>query len=206
MLKLQRQVLPTLQQVVAPRHLAAQHIQSRTIFQMWNGWMRAVWNRVDSSRLEMVGKDRLAAEWLLKLGGAVEMNLPPSGSKWYRNYNGLPWLGETNRGGKPNKEAQLLKVEAKGIEITDSGLTHLQGLSFVNEVTLNDTEFITNAAVETLASLHACNKIDLRGTSLNDLEALLKLPALSELVVDPNAVSEALQEQFKARGVAVITR
>ena len=49
----------------------------------------------------------LAAEWLLKLGGAAELNIPPTGAKWYRNYNGLPWLAETNRGGKPSKVSNL---------------------------------------------------------------------------------------------------
>eukprot|EP00730_Choanoeca_flexa_P018350 TRINITY_DN8914_c0_g1_i2.p1 TRINITY_DN8914_c0_g1~~TRINITY_DN8914_c0_g1_i2.p1 ORF type:complete len:174 (+),score=14.37 TRINITY_DN8914_c0_g1_i2:192-713(+) len=94
-------MLPLTPSTIARSQPSIRLLQQRTIFQMWQGWMRTVWNRVDSNRQDLVGKDRLAAEWILKLGGAAELSLPPNSAKWYRNYNGLPWLGDTNRGVKP---------------------------------------------------------------------------------------------------------
>eukprot|EP00730_Choanoeca_flexa_P018351 TRINITY_DN8914_c0_g1_i4.p1 TRINITY_DN8914_c0_g1~~TRINITY_DN8914_c0_g1_i4.p1 ORF type:complete len:174 (+),score=19.67 TRINITY_DN8914_c0_g1_i4:192-713(+) len=144
-------MLPLTPSTIARSQPSIRLLQQRTIFQMWQGWMRTVWNRVDSNRQDLVGKDRLAAEWILKLGGAAELSLPPNSAKWYRNYNGLPWLGDTNRGVKPKNTCHVLKIDATSTEVTNTGLTHLDGLKHLTDLYLRDAKYIDNNALQVCA-------------------------------------------------------
>ncbi|NXO30301.1 ATP5S synthase, partial [Cisticola juncidis] len=51
------------------------------------GWLNAVFNKVDHERIQAVGPDRAASEWLLRCGALVRYQGSP---KWQRDYNGLP--------------------------------------------------------------------------------------------------------------------
>jgi ATP synthase, H+ transporting, mitochondrial F0 complex, subunit s len=52
------------------------------------GWVNMMFNRVDRSRLQKVGAERLCTEWLLKNGAAVRFTSNPS--LIHADYNSLP--------------------------------------------------------------------------------------------------------------------
>ena len=66
---------------------------------------------MDRSRVEEVGPDRVAAEWILRLGGSVKFK---GFEHWNSNYNQLP-------AGPVYIEA----INATGLAITSNGLEHL---------------------------------------------------------------------------------
>ena len=67
--------------------------------------------RVDRSRVEAIGPEKAAAEWILRLGGSVKFQ----GFKhWNSDYNHLP-----------SKALHLQAIDATGLAITSNGLEHL---------------------------------------------------------------------------------
>ncbi|CAH1262021.1 ATP5SL [Branchiostoma lanceolatum] len=82
---------------------------------LW-GWLNTVFNKVDEKRIEQVGPDRAAAEWLLRCGAHLRFKDRPS---WQRDYNTLPT-------GPPQK----FKIEE--IDATDSSVMHI-GFEHFNE-------------------------------------------------------------------------
>ena len=71
--------------------------------------------RVDHSRVEAVGPDRAAAEWVLRNGGKVKFISLPT---WTSDYHRIP--------SSPPSETLLLEaIDASNASITDVGLQHL---------------------------------------------------------------------------------
>ncbi|XP_035675568.1 ATP synthase subunit s, mitochondrial-like [Branchiostoma floridae] len=106
---------------------------------LW-GWLNTVFNKVDDKRIEQVGPDRAAAEWLLRCGAHVRFKDRPS---WQRDYNTLPT-------GPPQK----YKIEE--IDATDSGVMHIgfehfKHLQHVKSLKLNRCMYITD---ECIGKLH----------------------------------------------------
>ena len=66
---------------------------------------------MDRSRVEAIGPDRTAAEWILRLGGSVKFK---GFEYWNSDYNRLPT-------GPLNLEA----IDASGVAVTSNGLEHL---------------------------------------------------------------------------------
>ena len=67
---------------------------------------------MDRSRVEAIGSERAAAEWILRLGGSVKFE----GSKhWNFDYNRVPSAGCLC----------LEAIDATGLAVTSNGLEHL---------------------------------------------------------------------------------
>lgn len=70
-----------------------------------------MWFRVDRSRVEAIGPEKAAAEWILRLGGSVKFQ----GLKhWNSDYNHLP-----------SRVVHLQAIDATGLAVTSNGLEHL---------------------------------------------------------------------------------
>ncbi|EDQ85926.1 uncharacterized protein MONBRDRAFT_28654 [Monosiga brevicollis MX1] len=150
-------IVPTLPKTLAPQ---------RNIFQMWQGWMRAVWNRVDSKRLELVGRDR-----------------------WHRQYNALPWLADTNRGAKPRSTARLTGLDATGSEVNDAGLQHIENMESLELAVFRDCSYLSNSASQSLATLRGCRVLDLTNVAINEarlVQLCENLPSLERLYLAPH--------------------
>ena len=65
---------------------------------------------MDRSRVEAIGPERAAAEWILRLGGSVKFQ----GFDWNSDYNHLP-----------SGKLLLQSIDASGLAITSNGLEHL---------------------------------------------------------------------------------
>ena len=63
---------------------------------------------------------RVAAEWILRCGGAVKFR---NFEKWTQNYNAIP--------DGPKGKFFLEAISAKGISVTTGGLQHL-GITFIS--------------------------------------------------------------------------
>ncbi|XP_062503383.1 ATP synthase subunit s, mitochondrial-like isoform X3 [Corticium candelabrum] len=57
----------------------------------WNrcfySWMNFVFNKVDYGRLEEIGPDKIAAEWVVRCGGSIRFQ---GYERWEKDYNLLP--------------------------------------------------------------------------------------------------------------------
>ena len=67
---------------------------------------------MDRSRVEAVGPERAAAEWILRLGGAVKFK---ESKHWNFDYNRVPSAGNLC----------LEAIDATGLAVTSNGLEHL---------------------------------------------------------------------------------
>ena len=52
----------------------------------WEAWLDTVWNSVDRDRVAQAGGATVAAQWMLRLGGRVQL----ADRKWISDYNSLP--------------------------------------------------------------------------------------------------------------------
>lgn len=66
---------------------------------------------MDKSRVEAIGPERAAAEWILRLGGSVKFK---GFERWNSDYNHLP-----------SGKLLLENIDASGLAITSNGLEHL---------------------------------------------------------------------------------
>ncbi|KAK3751476.1 hypothetical protein QZH41_009189 [Actinostola sp. cb2023] len=96
-------------------------------------WLNFVFNRIDSSRLEEFGPDRVAAEWVLRNGGGVKFTHQNS---WIHNYNALE-MG-------PAEKFKLQKIDGKATCITTGGLQHLVGLNHLDYLSLHGCKYVTD--------------------------------------------------------------
>lgn len=67
--------------------------------------------RVDRNRIEAIGSERAAAEWILRLGGSVKFK---EFEHWNSDYNRIP-----------SGHLQLDSIDATGLAVTSNGLEHL---------------------------------------------------------------------------------
>ncbi|KFQ60458.1 hypothetical protein N334_03403, partial [Pelecanus crispus] len=120
------------------------------------GWLNAVFNKVDYERIQAVGPDRAASEWLVRCGALVRYQgyqewLLRCGAlvryqgyqKWQQDYNGLP-------------TGPLGKYKIEAINATDScimyrGFDYLDGLEHVTEITLQKCIYIQDQCLQRLS-------------------------------------------------------
>ncbi|XP_035744322.1 ATP synthase subunit s, mitochondrial isoform X2 [Egretta garzetta] len=107
------------------------------------GWLNAVFNKVDYERIEAVGPDRAALEWLGGGGGPGALVRYQGYQKWQQDYNGLP-------------TGPLGKYKIEAINATDScimyrGFDYLDGLEHVAEITLQKCIYIQDECLQRLS-------------------------------------------------------
>uniref|UniRef100_A0A8C9EV29 Distal membrane arm assembly complex 2 like n=1 Tax=Pavo cristatus TaxID=9049 RepID=A0A8C9EV29_PAVCR len=104
------------------------------------GWLNAVFNKVDYERIQAVGPDRAASEWLLRCGALVRYQ---GYEKWQQDYSGLP-------------TGPLGKYKIEAINATEScimyrGFDYLDGLEHVAEIKLQKCIYIQDECLQRLS-------------------------------------------------------
>ncbi|NXG76645.1 ATP5S synthase, partial [Baryphthengus martii] len=107
--------------------------------------------RVDYERIEAVGPDRAASEWLLRCGALVRYQ---GSQKWQQDYNGLP-------------TGALGKYKIEAINATDScimyrGFDYLDGLEHVTDIKLHKCIYIQDQCLQRLSQTKNLQKSLLR--------------------------------------------
>ncbi|KAK8735712.1 hypothetical protein OTU49_005280 [Cherax quadricarinatus] len=161
---------------------------------LW-GWLNAVFNKVDESRIKEVGPDRACAEWLLRCGAFVKWH---NSEKWTKDYNTLPAMSE-----------KLLKIEE--VDATDSaimhiGFPHFRGCKHIRRIVFHKASYLDDEGLSHLPLLRDSLK-DLQISSCgnvttNGLRQLVKLKNLENLLLydlpEINNKDALLQELQKA--------
>ncbi|NXM06192.1 ATP5S synthase, partial [Tyrannus savana] len=103
--------------------------------------------RVDYERIQAVGPDRAASEWLLRCGALVRFQGSP---KWQQDYNGLP-------------TGPLGKYKIEAINATDScimyrGFDYLDGLEHVRDIKLEKCMYIQDECLQRLSETNNLQK------------------------------------------------
>ncbi|XP_033917258.1 ATP synthase subunit s, mitochondrial [Melopsittacus undulatus] len=104
------------------------------------GWLNAVFNKVDYERIQAVGPDRAASEWLLRCGALVRYQ---GYQKWQQDYSGLP-------------TGPLGKYKIEAIDATEScimyrGFDYLDGLKHVTEIKLQKCIYIQDECLQRIS-------------------------------------------------------
>lgn len=94
---------------------------------------------MDRSRVEAIGPERAAAEWILRLGGSVKFQ----GFDWNSDYNHLP-----------SGKLLLQSIDASGLAITSNGLEHLNGLMFLKSLSLSKCKYLSDEGMIHLQHVH----------------------------------------------------
>ncbi|NWH58302.1 ATP5S synthase, partial [Geococcyx californianus] len=103
-------------------------------------WFSFCLGRVDHERIQAVGPDRAASEWLLRCGALVRYQ---GFEKWQQDYNGLP----TGPLGKYRIEA----INATESCIMYRGFDYLDGLEHVKEIQLRKCIYIQDECLQRLS-------------------------------------------------------
>lgn len=140
------------------------------------GYVNIAFNRVDADRLEIVGPDRMCAEWIIKNGGAVRYTSNPK--KLIRQYDTL-------------SEVSTLPLKLKEIDATDAcimkiGFEHFRGCDSIEKIILNRCKYLENDALselhyvkDTLKELQVTSCYNFRDDGLLALKSLDKLKKLT---------------------------
>jgi serine/threonine protein kinase len=133
--------------------------------------------------------DRAAAEWVLKIGGRVEVVTG----------KGAGAVEVSEAASLPAGTIRLTKVNlANNKQVTDAGLKLFAGLDGLQTLTLNGTP-VTDAGLEHLQGLKKLRGLELNATRVNGtgLGYLRNLPGLQWLYLNDTAVTEASLDNLK---------
>jgi H+-transporting ATP synthase F0 complex subunit s len=163
----------------------------------FTGWFNAAFNKYDQSRVDEVGPDRAAAEWLLRCGAAVRWQ---TGTSLIKDYNSLP-VGNY-------KNLKIQEIDGTDSAIMEEGFLYLKGLkelrkmSMVNNKYLNDESifFLVAYTKNRLTDLHLANNGTISAAGLLHLVKMqelrhLHLEGLQE-VRGPEEVLATLQREL----------
>ncbi|XP_077790611.1 ATP synthase subunit s, mitochondrial [Podarcis muralis] len=104
------------------------------------GWLNAVFNKVDYERIQAVGPDRAASEWLLRCGALVRYQ---GLDKWQQDYNALP--------SGPLGKYKIQSINATESCIMAKGFDYLDGLEHVEEIRLCKCMYIYDECLQRLS-------------------------------------------------------
>lgn len=110
------------------------------VAQPWESWLNTVWNKLDKEELKRTSAPRMAAQWTLRLGGAIQL----TDGVWIHDYNGIPSSAfQARTGGRAGagrffffadsqascseRELQIRALNAQGSKVTDGGLERADG-------------------------------------------------------------------------------
>ncbi|XP_015681056.1 ATP synthase subunit s, mitochondrial [Protobothrops mucrosquamatus] len=115
------------------------------------GWLNAVFNQVDQERIQAVGPDRAASEWLLRCGASVRYH---GYDKWQQDYNALP-LG-------PLEKYKIQAINATESCIMNRGFDYLDGLTHLEEIKFCKCIYIEDACLQRISETPSLQKSLLR--------------------------------------------
>ncbi|XP_063146630.1 ATP synthase subunit s, mitochondrial [Candoia aspera] len=151
------------------------------------GWLNAVFNQVDHERIQAVGPDRAASEWLLRCGALVRYH---GQDRWQQDYNALP-MG-------PFEKYKIQAINATESCIMNKGFDYLDGLKHLEEIKLCKCIYIEDECLQRISGtpslqnsllrlfLISCGNVTDKGIialhKLSNLEYLLlsDLPGIRE--------------------------
>ncbi|XP_072843024.2 ATP synthase subunit s, mitochondrial [Pogona vitticeps] len=115
------------------------------------GWLNSIFNKVDYERIQAVGPDRAASEWLLRCGALVRYH---GFDKWQQDYNGLP-------------SGPLGRYKIQAINATEScimyrGFDYLEGLEHVEEIRFCKCMYLQDECLQRLSEIPSLQKSLLR--------------------------------------------
>lgn len=141
---------------------------------LW-GYVAIAFNRVDTDRLQLVGPNRICAEWVLKNGGAVRFKNQQT--ILFSNYNSLPG----------DMKLSLIEIDGTNSTIMDIGFDHLKNCDLIENIKLIECKYLENGALEKLEHVKKSLKyLEISGCfNINDtgLMSLTGLTNLQKLVV-----------------------
>ncbi|XP_071962954.1 ATP synthase subunit s, mitochondrial-like isoform X2 [Antedon mediterranea] len=123
---------------------------------LW-GMLNSIFNKFDQNRVNEVGPDRAAAEWLLRCGAAVKFS---GYEKWNDDYNSLP-TGAKDR-------YRIEAVDATDSSIMHIGFDHFRGLEKMRSLKLHHATYITDESMDKLEILKDSLE-DIQVTSCGDV-------------------------------------
>uniref|UniRef100_A0A8C7DWP3 Distal membrane arm assembly component 2 like n=1 Tax=Naja naja TaxID=35670 RepID=A0A8C7DWP3_NAJNA len=115
------------------------------------GWLNAVFNQVDRERIQAVGPDRAASEWLLRCGASVRYH---GYDKWQQDYNALP-MG-------PLEKYKIQAINATESCIMNRGFEYFDGLKHLEEIRLCKCIYIEDACLQRISETPNLQKSLLR--------------------------------------------
>jgi H+-transporting ATP synthase F0 complex subunit s len=128
---------------------------------------------VDEDRIQEVGPDRAAAEWILKNGGGVKWS---GKDRIDDNYDSLVSVGKSQR---------ITEIDGTQSSISHYGFQHLKGLTRVEKITLSNNAFINDDALsqlsfvkETLKALEVSYCVNVTDSGVKSLAQLSNLQSL----------------------------
>jgi len=122
----------TVTRCLRPQVQANLGLRSRRSF--W-GWLNAVANKVDPDRIEEVGADRAAAEWLLRCGAGVRWK---DSTRFERDYNSL-------------SKGKIEEIDGTNSTIMSIGFPYLKGLKDLNKITIKTNPYLDDEALAQLS-------------------------------------------------------
>ncbi|XP_054827480.1 ATP synthase subunit s, mitochondrial [Eublepharis macularius] len=122
----------------------------QTYRHLW-GWLNAVFNKVDYERIQAVGPDRAASEWLLRCGAHVRYQ---GLDKWQQDYNGLPT--------GPLGKYKIQAIDATESCIMKQGFDHLDGLEHVEEIKFCKCMYLQDECLQRLSEIQNLQRSLLR--------------------------------------------
>lgn len=159
---------------------------------LW-GWLNAIFNKVDESRIRDVGPDRACAEWLLRCGALVRWL---ERDQWTKDYNSLPVTG--------SRALKIEEVDATDSAIMHIGFPHFKNCKYIRRIIFHRASYLDDDALSMLSVLSpslkqlqisACGNITAEGLrhlhQLKNLDYLL-LYDLPE-IQDKDAVVRELE-------------
>ncbi|XP_037072466.1 ATP synthase subunit s, mitochondrial-like isoform X1 [Pollicipes pollicipes] len=138
------------------------------------GWLNAIFNKVDASRIDSVGPDRACAEWLLRCGAHFRWRSQPG---WQTDYNSLPPGG--------SKKNYIEEINADNAAIMHIGFHHFRGLSSLRRIRFHYCGYLDDTGLRYLEYLsHSLESLEISScgnVTMDGLRHLAKLKALKEL-------------------------
>lgn len=139
------------------------------------GWLNNVANNVDLARIEEVGPDRAAAEWLLRCGAQVRYE---NSSTFVSDYNSLTGSGT---------EKQITEINGTDSTIFSVGFPHLKGLKKLSKVVIKRNPYLNDEALPMLEfvneSLRELQLLTIANVSDSGVKSLTILDKLNKLVL-----------------------
>ncbi|RWS07367.1 ATP synthase subunit s: mitochondrial-like isoform X1 [Dinothrombium tinctorium] len=136
---------------------------------LFYGWLNTISNQVDESRIEAVGCEVAAAEWLVRNGASVKWS---SSDRWEKDYNSLP----------KHKVQNGLKIEE--IDATDSsimsvGFPHLKGVKNLKKIIIKRNHYLDDEALARLSFVkHSLKHLEIVSCSGVTEEGVISLKHL----------------------------
>ena len=165
-------------------------------FKPFEAWINTVFNHYDHSRVAKVGRDRAAAEWVLRNEGMIrECNGSSKNWMTVKNYNSFVSSSRT--------DFKLGAISAANCNVSSVGCRHLSGLKYVHYIQFKDCILIDNYAVKIICEncWHSLEHLDLSGTSVNSecLKNVIKLEKLETLTISSKLKSQdSFNKNFNA--------